>query len=130
MTSISNFLSEEGTLTKSKLPRTLGIVGLAIGFSLMAMWWYIDTYNPFHLPTVEQAQSMASYSAPPLYRFFDNLIFVLLPALWLSMFTIHAGPVVNYSIWVFAVLLDGAILYCVGLLFNAIRARVLTPKRE
>lgn len=96
------------------------------------MWLYIDTYNPFHLPTAEQVQSMtSSYSPPPLYSFLENLIFVLLPALWLSVFTIHAPAVVNYSIWALAVLVDGAILYCVGLLINAIRARgSLTPKRE
>ncbi|HVB57074.1 MAG TPA: hypothetical protein VNE63_11680 [Candidatus Acidoferrales bacterium] len=118
-------------MTKSKLPRRLGIMGFVFGFGLMAMWWYIDTYNPFHLPSVEQVQSMtASYSAPPLYRFLENLIFALFPALWLSVFTIHAGPLVNYSIWVFAVLLDGAILYCVGLLVNAIRAQMSMPKRE
>lgn len=110
-------------MTKSKLPRRLAIVGLVVGFLLMAMWWYIDTYNPFHLPTVEQAQSMASYSAPRLYTFFENLVFAILPVLWLQVFTIHAPVVVNYAIWVFAVVFDGAVLYCVGLLVNAVRFR-------
>lgn len=118
-------------MIKSKLPRTLAIGGLVVGFLLMAMWWYIDTYNPFHLPTVEQVHSIPTgYSPPVLYRFLENLVFTLLPALWLSVFTIHAPAVVNYSIWAFAVLVDGAILYCAGLLINAIRARVLMPKRE
>ncbi len=112
-------------MTKSKLPRRLATIGLVLGFGLMAMWWYIDRYNPFHLPTVEQVQYMTtSYSPPHLYSFLENLVFTLLPALWLSVFTIHAPAVVNYSIWVFAVLFDGAILYCVGLLINAVKARV------
>ena len=124
MTLTSSSLNEVcETMTKSKLPRRLAIVGLVVGFLLMAMWWYIDTYNPFHLPTVEQAQSMASYSPPRLYTFFENLVFDVLPVLWLQVFTIHAPAVVNYSIWVFAVLFDGAILYCVGLLVNAIKTR-------
>lgn len=110
-------------MTKSKLPLRLAIAGLVVGFLLMAMWWYIDTYNPFHLPTVEQAQSMASYSPPRLYTFFENLVFDVLPVLWLQVFTIHAPAVVNYSIWVFAILVDGAVLYCAGLLVNAINTR-------
>jgi hypothetical protein len=89
----------------------------------MAMWWYIDTYNPFHLPTVEQVRSMTSYSAPPLYRFLENVIFILLPAMWLGAFTMHAGAVVNYSLWVFAVLVDGAVFYWVGLIIATIRTR-------
>jgi hypothetical protein len=92
-------------LRKSKLPRRLAIIGLAAGLSLMAMWWYIDTYIPFHLSTVEQVQSMkTNYSPPALCSFLQNLTLVLLPALWLRVFTIHAGAVVNYCIWGFAVL--------------------------
>ncbi|HXO33615.1 MAG TPA: hypothetical protein VN901_14790 [Candidatus Acidoferrales bacterium] len=118
-------------MTKSTLPRRLAIFGLILGLGLLVMWLYIDRYNPFHLPTVEQVQSMTrSYSPPPLYNFLQNLIFTLLPLLWLSMFTIHAGPIVNYSIWVLAVLFDGAVLYCVGLLIDTIRTRMLIPKRE
>jgi hypothetical protein len=111
------------TVTKSKLPRRLALVGLVVGFALMATWWYVDTYNPFHLPTVAQLQSMStSYSPPRAYSFFEDMTFALLPAIWLSVFTIHAPAFVNYSIWVFAVLIDGAILYCVGLLINTGRA--------
>ncbi len=131
MTLTNNFLSKEETLTKSKLPRTLAIVGLAVGFSLMATWWYIDKYDPFHLPTAEQVQAMpTSYSTPPLYSFLEELTFTVLPILLFENFTIHAPALVNYAIWVFAVLFDGAILYCVGLLINAIKARVMIPKRE
>src|ERR1700689_806084 len=87
----------------------------------MMMWWYIDTYNPFHLPTSEQALAMGTnYSAPPLYKFLDKLTFILCPALWLQVFTIDLGPIVNYSIWVLAVVFDGFIFYCVGLLINAV----------
>jgi len=112
-------------MIKSNLPRRLAIAGLIIGFSLMAMWWYINTYNPFHLPTAEQVQAMTmNYSPPPLYTFLENFVLTLLPVLWFSVFTIHAPALVNYTIWVFAVLFDAGILYCVGLLVNAIKARV------
>lgn len=126
MTLKSSSLSEVcETMTKSKLPRRLAIVGLIAGFLLMIAWLYVDTYNPFHLPTWEQVREMrSSYSPPWGYTFLEDLVMYALPVLWLQAFTIHAPAVVNYSIWVFAVLFDGGVLYCVGLLVNAIKVRI------
>jgi hypothetical protein len=113
----------------SKLPGRLAIVGILVGLSLMTMWWYIDTYNPFHLPTSEQAMAMGTnYSAPALYKFLDKVTSVLCPALWLQVFTMDMGRIVNYSIWVLAALFDGLIFYCIGLLIKAaLNARLARP---
>jgi hypothetical protein len=111
-------------MTTSKLPRTLGIAGLLIGLCLMATWFYIEIYNPFHLPTVQQLQDMtSSYSPPPLYSLLKEIIFIFLPVMSLSVFTIHAGPAANYALWILAFLTDGLILYCVGLLINVLTSR-------
>lgn len=114
---------------RKSLPRVLGIVGLALGFAFTAMWWYIDTYDPFHLPTTEQVQAMPdSYPTPHLYTLLRELTFVFLPGIWLQVFTIHLGRLINYPIWLFAALLDGAIFYCIGVLIRAIWRRM--PRRE
>jgi hypothetical protein len=97
----------------------------------MMMWWYIDKYDPFHLPTWEQVQSdPARYPTPRLYPILQNVTLVLCPVVWLQNFTTGGPAVVNYSIWVLGALFDGAILYCVGLLIDAARFRTPPPKRE
>ena len=67
-------------MTLSKLPRRLAIVGIILGFGGMALWWYLITFNPFHLPTWQQAQTMGNYSAPRLYWITEDAVFVLCPA--------------------------------------------------
>lgn len=109
---------------KSKLPRTLAIGALVVGFLLMATWWYINAYNPFHFPTAEQARALPSFSPPPLYTFLDHLTFTIFPALWLQVFTTDLGTATNYAVWIFAILVDCAVLYCVGMVINAVRARM------
>ena len=108
----------------SKLPQKLGIVGLIFGLVLMSVSWYVDRYNPFHLLSVAQVRSMTtSYSPPQAYTYLEDTILLLLPALWLQVFTIHAGALVNYSIWFFAVLLDGAIMYGLGVIIFTVRVK-------
>jgi hypothetical protein len=106
------------------LPWKLAFVGLAMGLVLMGAWAYINSHNLFHLPTVEQAATMENFSTPRIYRFLETLTLILYPGLWLQAFTIHAGPVANYAVWVFALALDGVILYCVGVLITRLKIRL------
>jgi hypothetical protein len=106
------------------LPWKLALVGVAMGLVLMGAWAYIDSHDPFHLPTVGQAAEMQNFATPPLYHFLQTLTLVLYPGLWLQAFTIHAGPVANYTVWIFSLALDGVILYWVGLLVTRLRIRL------
>ena len=107
----------------SALPSKLAIVGVAVGLVLFVAWIYIDTYDPFHLPTAGQAATMESFSTPPLYRFLQTLTLVLYPGLWLQAFTTHAGPVANYTVWALAIALDAVVLCGIGILINKLRHR-------
>lgn len=110
-------------LTTSKLPRRFAIIGIALGLVLMIMWWYVDKYNPFHLPSLEQARTMGNYSAPGSYWLFKDIMFVLCPGLFLQVFTIDAGGAVTWLMWVLAALLNGPIYYFVGLLLATLTRR-------
>lgn len=112
---------------RSKLPLLFVLAGILLGLALALMWAYISVFNPFHLPTVEQAQTLGNYTAPPLYWHLRTLLIILLPGIWLDAFAMGASQSVHYTIWGFAILLDGAIFYCIGLLVNRMR-RVLVPQ--
>jgi len=86
----------------------------------MAASWYVYKFNPFHLPTVEQAAKMGSFSEPLLSRLFDDLTFVLCPASFLFFFTMDMGDAANYIMWAVVALINGPIYYCVGLIFVAL----------
>jgi len=107
----------------SKLPRRLAVVGIAIGLALMVVWWYVTKYNPFHLPSLEQAETMGNYSAPRLYWLLKDTMFALCPGLFLHVFTMEASGSVTWLMWVPAVLLNGPIYYLVGRLLVAQTAR-------
>jgi hypothetical protein len=96
----------------------------------MAVWWYIDKYDPFHLPTLEQVRTMGNYSAPPLYWFVKDLMFALCPGLFLQVFMIDASPAVIWFMWVLAVLLNGPIYYCLGLVLVALMKWLGRPQER
>jgi hypothetical protein len=104
----------------SQLPRRLALVGVLLGFVLMGMWWYVDRYNPFQLPTLEQAQSIGNYAAPKLYWFLKDAMFALCPGLFLQLFTMDASKTVTWLMWILAALLNGPVYYLVGLVTAAI----------
>lgn len=108
-------------LTISKLPRRFAVAGIAVALTFAALYWYDYTYNPFHFPTSEQAPP--NYSAPPLYSFVEKLMFTLCPGLFLQVFTIHTGELFTVAMWGLAVLINGTIYYCVGLVFAALMKR-------
>jgi len=87
----------------------------------MAASWYVNKFNPFHLPTVEQAAKMGSFSEPLPSKLFDDLTIVLCPASFpLFFLTMDLGATTNYIMWAVIALINGPIYYCVGLIFVAL----------
>lgn len=96
----------------SKLPMRFALVGILVGFTVMALYWFDYRFNPFHLPPL-----------PPLYTFLEKVMFVLCPGLLLQFFTIGTSDRLGWAMWVLAALLNGPIYYALGLLLVAITKR-------
>lgn len=111
-------------MNPSNLPRRLAIAGVLVGLVLMATWWYVDTFDPFHFPTVEEARAMPSFSPPWLYRFLQTLTWVLCPGAMALALAVHVPTAVTYLIWGAASLINAPIYYLVGLTLSAIWRRV------
>jgi hypothetical protein len=79
------------------------------------MWWFIDKYNLFQLPTAEEAQRMVGhYSAPPLYWFLERMTLVVCPGLWLGFFTMDMGRAANEVMWMIATVVNVLLFFLVG----------------
>jgi hypothetical protein len=102
----------------SKLPRKFATIGISVGLSCAVLYWYDYMHNPFHLPTSDQAPP--SYSAPPLYHFLEKMVLTLCPGLFLQIFTVHTGELFILAVWALAVLANGPLYYCVGLVVAAL----------
>jgi hypothetical protein len=116
-------LGDDMALTRSRIPQRLGMIGIITGFGLMTIWWYVDKYDLFHLPTWQQAQGMGNFSEPPLYKFLEDLTFALCPGSFLHVFTMDMGNVATYLTWSIAALLNGPLYYAIGLLIAALTKR-------
>jgi hypothetical protein len=105
-------------LYRSKLPRRFAVIGIAIGFALFVMWWSIITYNLFHFPAPE---TPGNYSAPWLFWFLRDSMFILCPPLVLEVVAFGGtGYAVPLFIWAVAALINGALYYCLGLAIDAL----------
>jgi hypothetical protein len=108
-------------LRNKKLPRIFAIGGIAVGVLLMLTWYYVDTFDTFHLPTVEQAQTMqGSFSAPWTYHALQTLTWLLCPAAMMQALAIHVPAMFTFAIWILAALINAPIYYGVGLVVEAI----------
>jgi hypothetical protein len=108
-------------LRNSKLPRALAITGVVVGMTLMLVWWYVNTYDPFNLPTVEQVnKSPESYSTPWAYHALETITTFLCPASATNALAIHVPAAVSLGIWIVAALINAPIYYGVGLVIEAI----------
>jgi hypothetical protein len=107
-------------MNKSKLPPRLAILGVLVGFTIMALYWYDYKYNPFHLPP-----------PPPVYRFLEKAMFVLCPGLVLQVFTIGTSDRLGWTMWVVAALLNGLIYFLIGsTIVNFMRGRARVPTEK
>jgi uncharacterized membrane protein len=107
----------------ASLPRRLAVIGIIVGFGFMAASWYVYKYNPFHLPTEQQAEKMGNFSEPPLSSLFDDLTFVFCPGSFLFFFTMDMSDATNYATWIMVALINGPVYYCVGMIFAALMRR-------
>jgi hypothetical protein len=82
----------------------------------MAAFWYLYKFNPFHLPTSEQAEKMGNFSEPLSLRLFETLTFILCPGSLLFLFTMDMGDTANFVMWVLVALINGPVYYCIGLM--------------
>ncbi len=110
--------------TTFKLARRFAAAGVVVGIVFLAMYSFDYKYNPFHMPTSSQTDTLPGpYSAPPLYSFLEKVMFVLVPGLWLQVLTIDTGDRVAWVMWFFAVLLNAPIYYFLGLASSAVWKR-------
>lgn len=99
------------------------LVGVAVGFVFMGIWWAVDSYNVFNLPTSQQLDGVASYTAPALCRFLEDATFVLCPASLVALVPFDASRSAQLLAWVVISLLNVPIYYCVGLLVSLLTGR-------
>jgi hypothetical protein len=97
--------------TASKLPTRFALAGFIIAAGVMVASWFIYKFNPFHLPTVAQAQQMGNFSEPFGLRLFDDLTFLICPGALLFFFTMDMGGTANWIMWGVIVLINGPIYY-------------------
>ena len=110
-------------LIASRLPRRLAVIGIIVGFGFMATSWYVYKYDPFHLPTWQEAEKIGSFSKPPLLNLFEDLTFFFCPGSFLFFFTMDMSDTANYVMWVVVALINGPVYYCVGLILAALMKR-------
>jgi hypothetical protein len=107
-----------------RLPRRLAIAGIVIGIGLLTFWLCADKYNLFHLPTAEQASKMhANYKAPTIFWTVKKATVWLCPGLVLGIVTMDMAQNANLIMWLIAIVINGAIYYCLGLAIRAVASK-------
>lgn len=109
-------------MTSSKLPVKLGLTGIAIGIVCMAIWFYVFSAAPFHLPVNYHSTVEIERSAPLWFRSFEflaNLVYALVPGIWISKLFANTGNAIVIGIWTLAVSLNYPIYYCLGRIISA-----------
>jgi hypothetical protein len=108
-------------MPNSKLAMKLGLLGFGIGIVCMAVWFHVFSAAPFHLPVNYRSSAEIEASAPLWFRTFEflaNLVYALVPSIWLSRLFANAGNMTVVSIWILSVALNYPVYYCVGLLIS------------
>ena len=105
----------------SNLARKFAIVGVAIGIAVALSFWFINIFNPFHLPNVNQVPP--NYREPLLLSVIDDSFFVFCPGTLLQVFTLEMRGWFSWFMWILAVLLNGPIYYAIGFVIDALLKR-------
>lgn len=104
-----------------KLARKFAYIGIAVGAGAALLWWSVQIFDPFHLPTVGHVPP--NYRAPLLYWIINDGIFVLCPGTLLQAFTLEMRGWFSWFMWILAVLLNAPIYYVIGLAVGALIGR-------
>jgi hypothetical protein len=99
--------------------RKFAVAGIVIGTADALLWWYVQIFDPFHLPTL--AQAPPNYRAPFLYWIINDSVLVLCPVTLLIIFPLRGW--VTWFIWILVVLLNGPIYYAIGLVIETMMNR-------
>lgn len=105
----------------SRFARKFAIVGIVIGTTDALLWWYVQIFDPFHLPN--QVDVHQNYSAPLLYWIINYSVCVFCPGSFLMTFTLEMRGWFSWFVWIFAVLLNGPIYYAIGLVIETVMKR-------
>lgn len=100
------------------LPGKFAVVGIAVGITGAVLWWYVQIFDPFHLPAVGQVPP--NYRAPSLYWIINDSVLVLCPGTLLQVFTLEMRGWFSWFMWILAVSLNGPIYYAAGLAIDAL----------
>jgi hypothetical protein len=103
-------------MVASKLPRWFAVSGIVLGFTFMALYWYVYKYNPFDFPTAGMTDVRPGNYAPPIYSFLETAMFVICPGLLLTALFKGLNDVLGLIVWGIAALLNGPIYYLAGLI--------------
>ena len=76
--------------------RKFAVAGIVIGTADALLWWYVQIFDPFHLPTL--AQTPSNYSAPFMYWIINDSVLVLCPVTLLIIFPLRGW--VTWFIWI------------------------------
>src|SRR5579864_3680658 len=95
-------------MVRAKLPKRLGLAGIAIGLGFMTFAILDYEYDFFH------------GSPPEAYSFIGTLAYTLVPGMWVGMFTFDMGNAAGVIAWVLASLLNFPIYYYLELAISAI----------
>jgi hypothetical protein len=107
---------------RSSLARKFAYVGIAVGAGISLLWWSVQIFDPFHLPTTVE-HLPPNYSAPLLYWIINGSVFVLCPGTLLQAFTLEMRGWFSWFMWILAVLLNGPIYYVIGLVIGVLLKR-------
>jgi len=111
-----------------KVACKFAFVGIAVGIGVSLLWWYVQIFDPLHLPTAGHVPP--NYREPLLYSIIDDSVFVLCPGSLLMVFTLEMRGWFSWFMWILAVLLNGPIYYAIGLAVGALFRRRHEGKPE
>ncbi|HEV2304903.1 MAG TPA: hypothetical protein VGR93_05250 [Candidatus Acidoferrales bacterium] len=105
---------------KYKLPFTLAIIGFAIGITLCAAWFYIDSHDVFTKRVYWSSPNGTSGFDTPAYDHFETLTFVLCPPSVILIATMDFGDspsakAFTAAFWFAAAFLNGLLYFLLGL---------------
>ncbi len=104
----------------------LALVGVLIELLYFGFWMLDDSFNFFHLPTVEQAAKLPeNYSEPALRAWLEDANVIVCPPLIVTSFAgMDLGGTANIILALIAAAVNAALYFVVGLAVAGIRNKM------